>query len=162
MREYRRSRLLPGVDGIGVDFETRLREIVPEVFAHFGMAMPAELGFEKQLTAHNDGEYFRMHNDNGSPSTASRLLTYVYYFHGEPAAFSGGQIRIYDSLPESGSWEPADKFVDIAPDNNMLLLFPSGQMHEVRRISCPSEAFGDGRFTVNGWFRDPQVPTSPS
>jgi Rps23 Pro-64 3,4-dihydroxylase Tpa1-like proline 4-hydroxylase len=26
-------------------------------------------------------------------------------------------------------------------------------MHEVLRVSCPSKAFADSRFTINGWVR---------
>jgi Rps23 Pro-64 3,4-dihydroxylase Tpa1-like proline 4-hydroxylase len=26
-------------------------------------------------------------------------------------------------------------------------------MHEVLRVSCPSQAFADSRFTINGWVR---------
>jgi hypothetical protein len=57
---------------------------------------------ETQLTSHNDGGYYRIHNDNGSPSTATRVLTYVYYFHRQPVAFKGGQLRLYDSRIQFG------------------------------------------------------------
>ncbi|WP_333783600.1 hypothetical protein [Nostoc sp. 'Peltigera malacea cyanobiont' DB3992] len=26
-------------------------------------------------------------------------------------------------------------------------------MHEVLPVNCPSQAFGDSRFTINGWVR---------
>ena len=94
--DYRRSMILPKFDDLEIDLEARLREILPELFTRFGMTAPQRPAFEKQLTTHNHGGYFKVHNDNGSPESATRLLTYIYYFHRDPPAFSGGQIRIYD------------------------------------------------------------------
>jgi Rps23 Pro-64 3,4-dihydroxylase Tpa1-like proline 4-hydroxylase len=36
---------------------------------------------ESQMTSHNDGNYYKIHNDNGSPDTATRELTYVQRSH---------------------------------------------------------------------------------
>lgn len=44
---------------------------------------------EMQLTAHNDGCFYKIHNDSGSEKTYTRTLTYVYYFYQEPKQFSG-------------------------------------------------------------------------
>jgi SM-20-related protein len=29
-------------------------------------------------------------------------------------------------------------------------------MHEVQAVHCPSRAFADSRFTLNGWIRQPE------
>lgn len=108
---------------------------------------------EAQLTSHNDGHYYKIHNDNGSEDTATRVLTYVYYFYQEPKPFSGGNLRIYDSRIENNYYVQADSFQDVNPINNSIVFFPSHYMHEVLPIVCPSRQFADSRFTINGWVR---------
>lgn len=103
-----------------------------------------EIGsFEVQLTSHNDGEYFKWHRDNSTPETASRLITFVYYFHAIPKPFSGGELVIYDN----------DASYLIEPRNDSLVVFYSGRKHEVLPVVCESGLFKDGRFTLNGWIR---------
>jgi SM-20-related protein len=142
--DYRRSRVLYRLDDLGVDFETRIREITPEVLQHFSVNIPPALSYETQLTASNDGDFFKTHNDNGSATGSNRILTYVYYFQREPVAYNGGQLRLYDSLWKDNQWIAAETFHNLAPENNLLVMFPS-------RIT-------DGRFTLNGWVRDATKP----
>ena len=108
---------------------------------------------EAQLTAHNDGHYYKVHNDNGSEDTATRVLTYVYYFYQDPKPFSGGELRIYDSRIQNNYYVQAESLQDITPLNNSIVFFPSHYMHEVLPIVCPSRQFADSRFTINGWVR---------
>lgn len=108
---------------------------------------------EAQLTAHNDGHYYKVHNDNGSEDTATRVLTYVYYFYQTPKPFSGGRLRIYDSRIQNNYYVQAESFQDVTPINNSIVFFPSHYMHEVLPIICPSQQFADSRFTINGWVR---------
>jgi SM-20-related protein len=152
--DHRRSRVLMRLDDLNVDFAARILEIVPDALTYFGFPLVSEPKLEIQLTTHNEGGYYRIHNDNGTPSTATRVLTYVYYFHRQPVAFQGGQIRLYDSRVEFGRARPAESFAEISPQNNMLLLFPSRLVHEVLPTYCSSRVFGDGRFTLNGWLRN--------
>src|SRR5580658_1871264 len=35
---------------------------------------------EMQMTGHGDRNFFKIHNDSGSPETATREVSYVYYF----------------------------------------------------------------------------------
>jgi SM-20-related protein len=152
--DYRSSRVLMRLDDLSIDFAARILEIVPDALNYFGLPLVSEPKLEIQLTTHNEGGYYRIHNDNGTPNTAARVLTYVYYFHRQPVAFQGGQIRLYDSRVESGRLRLAESFAEINPENNMLLLFPSRLMHEVLPTYCSSRAFADGRFTLNGWLRN--------
>lgn len=145
--DYRQSRVL------NVDFDERVREIIPDALDYFRLPPSIGLKLETQLTSHNDGGYFRIHSDNGSPSTATRVLTYVYYFHRQPVGFKGGQLRLYDSRIQFGRLWPTETFFELNPENNMLLLFPSSVMHEVLPTYCSSLEFTDGRFTLNGWVR---------
>jgi SM-20-related protein len=151
---HRRSHVLMRLDDLDIDFRARILEIVPDALNYFGLPAPSGPKLEMQLTTHNEGGYYRIHNDNGTPNTAARVLTYVYYLHRQPVAFQGGQIRLYDSRVEFGRSKPAESFAEINPENNMLLLFPSRVMHEVLPTYCSSGAFADGRFTLNGWLRN--------
>ena len=151
--DYRKSMVLPKFDDLGIDLENRISEMLPELFAHFALELPDQPIFETQLTTHNDGGYLRIHNDNGSEVPSDRVMTYVYYFFHEPQAFRGGQLRVYDSKVVNNVWVAADTFVDLAPENNMMLCFPSRLLHEVLPMECSSRQFADGRFTLNGWVR---------
>lgn len=153
VKDYRESRVLMRLDDLDVNFDERIREIVSDALNHFRIPVPTELKLDTQLSTHNDGGYFLIHSDNGSARTASRILTYVYYFYHQPVAFKGGQLRLYDSRVESGRRNLAYTFIALEPENNMLLLFPSGVMHEVLPTYCSSGNFADGRFTLNGWVR---------
>lgn len=155
--DYRHSLVFFGLETLGIDFAARVREIVPDVLKKFNIEEPGAYTIETQLTAHNDGDFFRMHPDSGSAYTSNRILTYVYYFHKKPRAFTGGSIRLYDSLMEGSHREAAETFVDVEPHNNSILFFPSYVLHEVLPIRCPSRAFADGRFTLNGWVLDDSI-----
>lgn len=134
----------------------KVRQVIPQVLAVL-QSKEFPIGpIEAQLTAHNDGEYFKLHNDNGVEDLASRTLTFVYYFHQQPKAFTGGELRIYEGKVEG---EKGEKFVPkvyhaVVPKNNCIVFFPSQLMHEVTQVQCPSQKFLDGRFTVNGWIHD--------
>ena len=47
-----------------------------------------------------------------------------------------------------------NEVVAVLPTPNSVVFFPSGVLHEIEPIVCRSGAFGDSRFTVNGWFHD--------
>ena len=40
----------------------------------------------------------------------------------------------------------------VQPLQNQLVCFPSGCLHEILPVVCPSGAFEHSRFTINGWF----------
>jgi Rps23 Pro-64 3,4-dihydroxylase Tpa1-like proline 4-hydroxylase len=150
---YRRSKVLHEFPEFADLFRRRVADAMPQVLRALAMqAFPVQQ-IEAQLTAHNDGNYFRLHNDSGSPHTLSRALTYVYYFHNEPKAYSGGEFRMYDSVLSNGRYACGAAAADIEPRNNSVLFFASHCHHEVLPVRVPSGRFEDGRFTVNGWVR---------
>ncbi|MEA5499309.1 2OG-Fe(II) oxygenase [Limnoraphis robusta] len=108
---------------------------------------------EMQLTAHNDGCFYKIHNDSGSEKTYTRVITYVYYFHQEPKQFSGGELRLYETELKAGSAISHNNYKTIEPRNNSIVFFDSRCKHEVMPVCCPSRKFEDGRFTLNGWLR---------
>jgi SM-20-related protein len=117
---------------------------------------------ESQLTASNDGHYFRAHRDSGDPSTKSRALSCVYYFFREPRAFAGGNLRLYDNWQQGNDLRSADSFTEIQPVSNRLVVFPSQTHHELMRIRCPSRQFEDSRFAITSWIHRTDTPDSNS
>ncbi|RCJ26133.1 proline hydroxylase [Nostoc minutum NIES-26] len=150
---YRRSMVLYSFPEFSELIVKRIQTIIPDVISKLGLPSFAISQIESQLTAHNDGNYYKIHNDNGSPETATRELTYVYYFYREPKPFSGGELLIYDSKIENNFYVNAESFKTVEPRNNSIVFFISRYMHEVKPVICPSKAFADSRFTINGWVR---------
>jgi SM-20-related protein len=99
--------------------------------------------YEIQVTASNDGDFFNAHGDNHQVANAARSLSFVYFFHGEPRAFEGGQLVFHYSGRE----------MSITPVQGVLVAFPPGISHEIRPVKCSSRRFADSRFTLNGWVR---------
>ena len=114
-----------------------------------GIAPFETYGNELVIVAHGDGAFFRGHIDTMTDADAVkrdrvRVASAVYYFHHQPKKFSGGALRI-------GALRSEDH-VDIEPEHNKLVMFPSFVPHEVRRIHCPSGRFEDARFAINLWL----------
>jgi SM-20-related protein len=131
----------------------RVQAVLPYVLNKLQISPFDATQIEAQLTTHNDGNYYKIHNDNGMAKIANRELTFVYYFYQEPKPFSGGELRIYDSITQNNLCIEAESFQTIEPRNNSIVFFFSRYMHEVLPVSCPSRKFADSRFTVNGWIR---------
>ena len=149
---YRRSRVLMDLGAHEQRMLDRIQGLLPMVFRKLGME-PFEPGrAELQITASNDGDFFRDHSDNGHPEIASRALTFVYFLHEEPKPFRGGELRIYDSRFNGEYWVRQGSAKVIVPEQNQMVFFPSDLVHEITPVVCPSRRFGQSRFTVNGWL----------
>jgi SM-20-related protein len=109
--------------------------------------VPAKL--ELELVAHHDGAFFAMNKDTAQDKGAAtcRMISVVYYFHRQPKSFSGGLLRLHSP---AASGKPGT-FVEIAPENDTLVFFPSWFPHEVLLVGCPSGRFEDSRFAINCW-----------
>lgn len=151
--DYRQSMILPNFDRLADRVLERIEQVLPEVLRQLNLPVFQASEIETQLTSHNDGNFYKLHNDSGSPDTATRELTYVYYFYKDPKPFSGGELLVYDSKIENNFYVAADSFQTVDPRNNSIVFFLSRYMHEVLPVSCPSQDFADSRFTINGWIR---------
>ena len=151
--DYRRSMALYAFPEFSDLIINRIQAVLPDMFSKLDMPSFTPSQIECQLTAHNDGNFYKVHNDNGSPDTATRELTYVYYFYREPKSFAGGELLVYDSKIENNYYVKAESFKTVEPRNNSIVFFLSRYMHEVLPVRCPSKAFADSRFTINGWLR---------
>ena len=128
--------------------KSKILDLVPDLIAKLRTLPVDTPKLELQLVAHNEGAFYKRHIDTQTASERRniRLLSGVYYFHGEPKAFSGGALRLF-AIGGDG-----ENYVDIEPAYNSLLVFPSWAAHEVTPVSCPSQRFVDSRFAINCWI----------
>lgn len=153
--DHRRSRVLMDVGSHQAVIVDRLRASLDRVLARLGHEPFRISGVEAQITASNDGDFFRWHTDNakhGNDEIAEREITFVYFFHREPKQFRGGELRIYDSRLENNTYVPTANYRCVVPEQNQMVVFDSSLAHEITPVECPSRAFADSRFTVNGWL----------
>lgn len=151
------STSLHDLGAFGPLFRKRLGGMADELIAGLRLSPFATAWIELELVAHGDGAFYRRHIDTQTATDRSyvRVLSGVYYFRGEPKAFTGGALRLY------AVGDP-DRFVDIEPDHNTLLVFPSWALHEVRPVSCPSGRFIDSRFAINCWLNARRPGSDPT
>lgn len=149
---------LPLSSELHADISTLALAWLPDVSEALGVR-PFDPVLDITLAAHGDGAFYKRHIDTFTGAAAAgeapRQVTFVCYFFREPKAFTGGALRLFDLHEES--------FVDIEPENGLMLAFPSWSAHEVRPVSCASGRFADYRFAVNiwacGWRRQPAART---
>jgi Rps23 Pro-64 3,4-dihydroxylase Tpa1-like proline 4-hydroxylase len=132
----------------------KIMQTLPEVTYKLNKPLFPASKFEAQLTVHTDGDYYKIHTDNDALGLGdcTREITYVYYFYQEPKSFQGGELRLYDTQISNQNFAINGNFIDIQPRNNSIVFFDSRCLHEVLPVRCSSNAFEDGRFTVNGWI----------
>jgi Rps23 Pro-64 3,4-dihydroxylase Tpa1-like proline 4-hydroxylase len=150
--ENRRSRVLMDLGKHGDVVVGRIQSALPRVLEKLGMKAFPVSRVETQITASNHGDFFRHHSDNGEEEIANRQLTFVYFFHREPKAFQGGELRLHNSNRENGVWTHTGAYRPVVPEQNQIVFFRSELLHEITPVVCPSQAFADSRFTVNGWL----------
>jgi SM-20-related protein len=151
-RANRRSRVLMAWSPFHELLANRIGAFFPVVLEKLGWPSFQVGHIETQLTASNHEEFFKTHSDNANVAVQTRQLTFVYFFYREPKAFSGGELRVYDTVLKDGCHTPVGPFQVIHPRQNQIVFFPSYCLHEVTPIDCPSRAFADSRFTLNGWL----------
>ncbi|MES2494666.1 MAG: 2OG-Fe(II) oxygenase [Pseudomonadota bacterium] len=151
--DIRASLLLRDFGDLRPELEARFAAALEESVRHLRLSPVRLHSLELELVAHNDGAFYSEHIDTftARPDAQSdRALTGVYYFHRNPRGFDGGELRLHAIAPAA---DGTRAFIDIAPERDMFILFPSWVPHEVRRVSCPSGAFADSRFALNCWYR---------
>lgn len=128
----------------------RIDQEVPRLMSALGVRAK-DWKKEINVAAHNDGAHFSRHIDLAirKSDAHSRRISAIYYFHNETKKFEGGQLRLHSML--------GGEFIDIEPEQNTLIAFPSFLPHEVIKVSCPSGAFADSRFAVNIWLHQAEA-----
>ena len=152
-RSIRASHLLRDFGDLRAEVEARFMGILDQAVDDLALQPIRLATLELELVAHGDGAFYREHIDTATDrpgSKTARALAGVYYFHGLPKGFAGGDLRLHAIAPAPDGRRAS---ADISPDRDMLLLFPAWAPHEVRPVSCPSGAFLDSRFAINCWYR---------
>lgn len=145
---HRRSRVLLELGKHQDVMLERVRRVLPGVLDRFGLEEFPITRVEAQITASNDGDFFRAHSDDAHETVASRHITFVYFFHRDPCQFEGGELLLHDARGSS----KAGSYQKIVPQQNQIVFFPCSVLHEINPIQCASRAFADSRFTLNGWL----------
>jgi SM-20-related protein len=134
-----------GLGDLKGEVKAKFEQLLPTIFETLRVKPFIPL-FELEFVAHGNGAFFARHRDTGR--NHHRIITAVYYFHALPKAFSGGVLRLH-SLAASGE---QGTFVDISPEFDTVVYFPSMFLHEVLPIESPSGEFLDSRLAINCWF----------
>jgi len=144
---FRRAVTLKSLGPFADHLRDRALALKPELEKAFGTPAFAATDVEIELVAHGDGAHFTRHIDTFvvlNRAASPRIFTLVLYLHRRPRKFSGGALRFY-ALGSS-------RTVDVVPQNNHLVTFPSIAPHSVEPVSCLSGAFSDRRFAINMWI----------
>ncbi|MFT3768892.1 MAG: 2OG-Fe(II) oxygenase [Minicystis sp.] len=150
--DYRQSLVIYDAEKLAPTFLAHVRALIPEVCRRLAVPpLPPNARMELQLTAHNDGHFYKVHTDNDSLDAAAREVSFIYYFHRRPRCFSGGDLVVYEREGHYGLKLGPGRPERIDPTDNSIVFFRSARLHEVLPIHCASRAFADSRFTLNGW-----------
>jgi SM-20-related protein len=143
------SRVLRGIGPFREQIETLMRGIAPIAVARLGLIEPAVEPREFEFASYGDGGHFKVHLDTIETGKRLRILSCVYYFAVTPPRFSGGNLRLHGFPDPFG--RANRPVVDIVPETDMLVMFPSWMEHEVLPVRVPSGAWMDRRFSINCW-----------
>jgi Rps23 Pro-64 3,4-dihydroxylase Tpa1-like proline 4-hydroxylase len=150
--DHRRSRVLMDLGRHQEIILQRIRGVLPMVLDQLGIEEFPVADVEAQITASNDGDFFGAHSDDSQEKIASRRITFVYFFHHEPRQFEGGELRLHDSRWSGGQPIKTGSYQSVVPRQNQIVFFPCSLLHEITPVDCPSGAFANSRFTLNGWL----------
>jgi hypothetical protein len=146
------SVYLMDVGAFEAPIKSLARAIAPQALIQLNLNEPNAEPREFEITAYGDGGHFAAHIDTDERLHRVRILSCVYYFAATPRRFSGGELRLHGFPTLSGKSKAAPlPFVDIVPETDTLVAFPSWLRHEVLPVRVPSGAWADRRFTINCW-----------
>jgi SM-20-related protein len=131
-------------------FEAFLRDAAPRMLSGLQLDKTNVEPRELEICAYGEGSHFGTHVDTNELADRVRVISCVYYFARTPRAFSGGELRLHGFPLGSTSAEPT--FVDVVPECDTLVAFPSWLRHEVLPVHVPSGKWSDCRFSINCWM----------
>ncbi|MEJ8856787.1 2OG-Fe(II) oxygenase [Variovorax robiniae] len=144
---HRVSKVNPDIESVMPLIEPMIRKAVADAIPRLGLVNVDSYFLEPEIAWSGDGAFFKMHADTLRDRANPRVLTMVLYFHKEPKAFEGGQLRLYGLGAQPGSSD----YQEIEPRWDRAVIFPSWFPHEVLPVRCRSTSFEDGRFALNCW-----------
>jgi SM-20-related protein len=150
--DKRNCLLLRDLGAFRAPIEVFVRGIGSEALSQLGLIEPSFEPAEFEISAHRDGGHFVAHLDTIDRLSDVRVLSCVYYFAANPRRFTGGELRLHGFPNPSASPSTARPMVDVVPETDTLVAFPSWLLHEVRPVQVPSRAWADSRFAINCWL----------
>jgi Rps23 Pro-64 3,4-dihydroxylase Tpa1-like proline 4-hydroxylase len=149
--DYRRCLAYDELGPFDMPLQDQLAGVFAQVVLVLGVPAFQVVAFERQLTAYLDGCQFKLYTD-ASDTAPARRISFVYYFHRLPAAFTGGELILYG---DGADGQPRPILAEVPPEDNSVVFFDSRRHHEVRPVAVPSGDFADSRFAVTGWLHGP-------
>lgn len=155
----RRALVLVPPPAALVPVAERLTELTPELAAAVGLS-PDEVvppTFAGLLcSAHGHGDFLGPHADAPADRTehgpGMRVLTMVLHLFRAPAAFTGGDLRLYDHQVIGGRSYTTSSFVDVPVHDDTLVAYRSSVRHEVTTVRmAPDAPFADRRFAISAF-----------
>jgi SM-20-related protein len=131
-------------------FEAFVREAAAEILCGLQLGETNVEPREFEICAYGEGSHFGAHVDTQKMADRVRVVSCIYYFASTPRAFRGGELRLHGFPLPSATKEPV--FVDVAPETDTLVVFPSWLRHEVLPVHVPSGKWSDCRFSINCWM----------
>lgn len=145
---YRQSKVLYSFEPHQSFMIDKVRSILPDACDRLKIDRFDPSAIECQMTLSGNENYFRNHQDNSCPATASRVLSWVYYLRSNgPESFTGGNISFYKSIDKNSLTN------SLEVEDNSLLIFPSNAWHSVDPVYLDGDDVKLSRLTVNGWAR---------
>lgn len=131
-------------------FHAAVEEIARRQGPSLGVQTADLKAAEFEVCAYTDGGDFKKHADTTRSEAGVRVLSVVYYFSATPRPFTGGQLRIHPwPVPIPGASREA---IDVEPECDTLVLFPSLLPHEVLPVHVGSDNWMSRRFNVTCWL----------
>jgi len=128
-------------------FAARVDERLEDFVAGAGCSGFRPDSKEIELVANRDGGHFARHIDTlarALEAPSDRVVSAVYYFHREPAGFTGGELVLHALTGEEQK--------AFEPRHDRLIVFSAIAPHEVRPTCVPGDAFCNARFSINCWL----------
>jgi SM-20-related protein len=149
-RTRRDGLLLGDLGPLRAPIEAFVRRIARDALARLGLTEPVVEPREFEISSYGDGGHFAAHLDTTDLPDRVRILSCVYYFAGSPVRFHGGELRLHGFPGSSGEGSPP--IVDVVPETDTLIAFPSWLVHQILPVRVPSAAWADRRFAINCWI----------
>jgi len=158
-----RDRGMPVVD-LGPSWsclDARLRALVGHVRRELAVEHFVLEGIDARVTAYDDASV-RVGECAEPAAGGTSRIGFVYVVQPSGAGFTGGALRLFDTVEVGGTAAAGETFTEVEALDNAIVFFPSDRHHEVTRL-LPVGVGPSARYVISGSFRgDPRPPRPPA